>query len=194
MAEISAIKARTIIRKALAKGDEMGFKPLSVVILDAGGHVLAFEREDGSAPGRFAIAHGKAHGAVMLGMAGTAQMKRAEDQAYFMAAVNGVYGGAVFPVPGGVLVRDRKGAVIGAVGVTGDTSDNDAAAATFGIEAVGLTAEICAPMRPRTCGRLRRRGELPIFAAAAHVAARVFKTKGRVWPDPLLASSAINIC
>ena len=85
---------------------------------------------------------GQMHGAVMLGMAGTAQMKRAEDQAYFMAAVNGVYGGAVIPVPGGVLVRDRKGAVIGAVGVTGDTSDNDAAAATFGIEAVGLTAEI----------------------------------------------------
>ena len=141
MAEISTSKARAIIRKALAKGDELGLKPLSVVVLDAGGHVKAFERADGAAPGRFGIAHGKAYGAVMLGMAGTAQMARAEAQAYFMTAVNGVYGGQVVPVPGGVLVRDRKGAVIGAVGVTGDTSDNDLIAAVAGIEAVGLTAE-----------------------------------------------------
>jgi len=139
---ISLRKARTIIRKTFEKGREMDLKPLSVIVLDAGGHVQAFEREDGAAPGRFAIAHGKAHGAVMLGMAGTAQMKRAEDQAYFMAAVNGVYGGAMVPVPGGVLVRDRKGAVVGAVGVTGDTSDNDAAVALFGIETAGLSGEI----------------------------------------------------
>ncbi len=139
---ISLRKARTIIRKTFEKGREMDLKPLSVIVLDAGGHVQAFEREDGAAPGRFAIAHGKAHGAVMLGMAGTAQMKRAEDQAYFMAAVNGVYGGALVPVPGGVLVRDRKGAVVGAVGVTGDTSDNDAAVALFGIETAGLSGEI----------------------------------------------------
>ncbi|APX11803.1 GlcG/HbpS family heme-binding protein [Tateyamaria omphalii] len=139
---ISLRKARTIIRKALDKGREMELKPLTVVVLDAGGHVQACEREDGAAPGRFAIAQGKAYGAVMLGMAGTAQMARAEQQAYFMTAVNGVYGGQVVPVPGGVLVRDKKGAVIGAVGVTGDTSDNDAAAAMAGIEAAALTAEI----------------------------------------------------
>ncbi|MFQ1699806.1 GlcG/HbpS family heme-binding protein [Loktanella agnita] len=141
MAEISAGKARTIIRKALAKARELEFKPLSVVVLDAGGHVKAFEREDGAAPGRFGIAHGKAYGAVMLGMAGTAQMARAESQAYFMAAVNGVYGGQVVPVPGGVLLRDKKGAVIGAVGVTGDTSDNDVIAAMAGIEAAGIEGE-----------------------------------------------------
>ena len=135
-------KARTIIRKALEKGREMELKPLSVVVLDAGGHVLAFEREDGASPGRFAIAHGKAYGAVMLGMAGTAQMKRAQDQAFFMAAVNGVFGGQVIPVPGGVLLRDKKGAVIGAVGVTGDTSDNDAQAAMAGIDAAALVGEI----------------------------------------------------
>ncbi|WP_147106192.1 heme-binding protein [Tateyamaria sp. syn59] len=139
---ISLRKARTIIRKALEKGREMELKPLTVVVLDAGGHVQACEREDGAAPGRFAIAQGKAYGAVMLGMAGTAQMARAEQQAYFMTAVNGVYGGQVVPVPGGVLVRDKKGAVIGAVGVTGDTSDNDAAAAVAGIEAAALAAEI----------------------------------------------------
>lgn len=139
---VSLRKARTVIRKTLEKGGEMGLKPLSVVVLDAGGHVIAFERQDGAAPGRFAIAHGKAYGAVMLGMAGTAQMARAEAQGYFMAAVNGVYGGQVIPVPGGVLLRSAKGAVIGAVGVTGDTSDNDAVAAMAGIEAARLIGEI----------------------------------------------------
>ncbi|QUJ75084.1 heme-binding protein [Sulfitobacter albidus] len=139
---VSLRKARTVIRKTFEKGAEMGLKPLSVVVLDAGGHVIAFERQDGAAPGRFAIAHGKAYGAVMLGMAGTAQMARAEQQAYFMAAVNGVYGGQVVPVPGGVLLKSAKGAVIGAVGVTGDTSDNDAEAAMTGIEAANLIGEV----------------------------------------------------
>jgi uncharacterized protein GlcG (DUF336 family) len=130
-----------IIRKALATGRELGLKPLSVVVLDAGGHVKAFEREDGASPGRFGIAHGKAYGSVMLGMAGKAQMARAEAQPFFMAAINGVYGGQVVPVPGGVLLRDKKGGVIGAVGVTGDTSDNDVIAAMAGIEAAGLIGE-----------------------------------------------------
>ena len=142
MSGITYAQANTMIEATLAKGAEMGLKPLSVVVLDAGGHPQAFARQDGAAPGRFEIARGKAYGSIMLGMAGTAQMKRAEDQAYFMAAVNGVYGGQVIPVPGGVLLRDKKGAVIGAVGVTGDTSDNDAAAALAGIEAAGLTGEI----------------------------------------------------
>ena len=141
MAEITIENARTMIATTLAKGKEMGLKPLSVVVLDAGGHVKAFEREDGASPGRFGIAHGKAYGAVMLGMAGTAQMARAEQQAYFMAAVNGVFGGQVVPVPGGVLVRGADGAVIGAVGVTGDTSDNDLEAALAGVAAAGLKAD-----------------------------------------------------
>jgi uncharacterized protein GlcG (DUF336 family) len=139
MPEISASKARTIIRKTMAKGEEMGFKPLSVVVLDTGGHVKAFERADGSAPGRFGIAQGKAYGAIMLGMPGSAQMARAEQQAYFMAAVNGVYGGKVVPVPGGILVHDKRGNLIGAIGVTGDTSDNDVVAGLAGLEAAGLT-------------------------------------------------------
>ena len=141
MPDISLRKAKSVIRTALSKGKELGLKPLSVVILDAGGHVIAFEREDGAAPGRFAIAHGKAYGSVMLGMAGTAQMVRADQQAYFMDAVNGVFGGNVIPVPGGVLVRDKKGAVIGAIGVTGDSSDNDLIAALAGVEAAGLLGE-----------------------------------------------------
>ncbi len=141
MAEITLRKARTIVRKALEKGREMELKPLSVVVLDAGGHVIAFEREDGASPGRFAIAHGKAYGSVMLGIAGTAQRERAEAQAYFVQAMNGLFGGRFVPVPGGVLVRDKKGAVAGAVGVTGDTSENDAAAALAGIDAAGLLGE-----------------------------------------------------
>ncbi len=141
MAEISLNKARTIVRKSIAKGRELELKPLSVIVLDAGGNVKAFEREDGASPGRFSIAHGKAYGSVMLGIAGTAQMARAEQQHYFMTAVNGLFGGQVVPVPGGVLVRDKRGAVIGAVGVTGDTSENDAIAAIAGIEAAGLSGE-----------------------------------------------------
>ncbi|MBV0914058.1 GlcG/HbpS family heme-binding protein [Anianabacter salinae] len=131
----------TIIRVTREAGREMGLKPLAVAVLDAGGHLLAFAREDGSAPGRFEIAFAKAYGAVMLGMPGSAQMKRAEAQAYFMAAVNGVYGGKVIPVPGGILIRGADGAIIGAAGVTGDTSDNDAAAGLKGIAAAGLTGE-----------------------------------------------------
>lgn len=135
---ITLDQAKTMIAVARETGRTLGLKPLSVAVLDAGGHLLAFEREDGASPGRFEIARGKAFGAVMLGMPGSAQMARAEDQAYFMAAVNGAFGGKVIPVPGGVLVKDASGAVIGAVGVTGDTSDNDAKAAMAGIKAAGL--------------------------------------------------------
>lgn len=139
MPEISASKARTIIRKTMAKGEEMGFKPLSVVVLDTGGHVKAFERADGASPGRFAIAHGKAYGSIMLGIPGSAQMARAEQQAYFMDAVNGVLGGKTIPVPGGILVHDKRGNLIGAIGVTGDTSENDVIAGLAGLEAAGLS-------------------------------------------------------
>ena len=72
MASITLNKARTIIRKTLEKGTELALKPLSVIVLDDGWHAIAFERSDGAAPGRFGIAHGKAYGAVMLGMAGQA--------------------------------------------------------------------------------------------------------------------------
>ncbi|MBU2360897.1 MAG: heme-binding protein [Alphaproteobacteria bacterium] len=140
MTEITAAQANTIIETVMQTGADKGFKPLSVVVLDAGGHVKAFARADGAAPGRFGIAHGKAYGAVMLGMPGSAQMARAEAQPYFMAAVNGVYGGQVVPVPGGVLVK-ADGVVIGAVGVTGDTSDNDVVAAMAGLAAAGLDGE-----------------------------------------------------
>ncbi len=142
MTQLTLDHARTIIRETLLKGEAEGFKPLSVVVLDTGGHVVAFERSDGASPGRFGIAQGKAFGSVMLGIAGTAQMARAENQAYFLAAVNGVYDGKVVPVPGGILLRAEEGGpVIGAVGVTGDTSDNDVVAGLAGIAAAGLLAE-----------------------------------------------------
>ena len=141
MAEISLRKAKTIISKALAKGAEMELKPLSVVVLDAGGHLKAFERQDGASIGRFEIARGKAFGALALGIGSRAINARAEQQAYFVEALSAAYEGKIVPVPGGLLVRDKKGAVIGAVGVTGDTSDNDEAAGTAGIEAAGFTAD-----------------------------------------------------
>lgn len=139
---ITLRKAQTILRKALEKGRELELKPLTVVVLDAGGHVIAAAREDGASPGRFKLAEAKAYGSVMLGIAGSAQRDRAEAQAYFVGAMNGLYGGRFVPVPGGVLVRDRRGAVVGAVGVTGDSSENDAAAAAAGIAAAGLEAEV----------------------------------------------------
>ena len=134
-------KARTIIKTAFARGAEAGMKPLSVVVLDAGGHVIAFERSDGASPGRFDIARGKAYGCVMLGLGGKAIHGRSQTTPAFIDAMNGLYGGRFVPVPGGVLVRDARGTVIGAVGVTGDTSDNDAVAACAGIEAAGFTPE-----------------------------------------------------
>jgi uncharacterized protein GlcG (DUF336 family) len=134
--------ARTIVAGARAHGAAAGFKPLTVVVLDPGGHVVAVEREDGSSMSRFEIGHGKAHGALSLGMGSRSIMGRAEQQPYFIAAVTSAVGGSLVPVPGGVLVRDESGQLLGAVGVTGDTSDNDEAAAVAGIEGAGLTAQV----------------------------------------------------
>lgn len=141
MASISLRKARTIIRKTLETGHQMELKPLAVVVVDDGGHVIAFEREDGTPPGRFAVANGKASGAVMMGMTGSAMMARAEAQGYFITALNGAFDGKLVPVPGGILVRDKKGKVLGGVGVSGDTSDNDAKAGLAGIAAVNLVGD-----------------------------------------------------
>lgn len=134
-------QARTIIATARAKGREAGMKPLSVVVVDAGGHVLAFEREDNSPAGRFTVAFGKAHGAVMLGVPSRKVGEMAIERPHFVAALGDAFGGKVVPVAGGVLLRDASGALVGAVGVSGDTSDNDALAGIAGAEAAGLKAE-----------------------------------------------------
>ncbi len=141
MTSLGLEAARTIIAGARAHASSAGLKPITVVVLDAGGHVLAVEREDGSSMKRFEIGHGKAYGALSLGMGSRSLMGRAEQQPYFVAAVTSAVGGALVPVPGGVLVRDAGGDLIGAVGITGDTSDNDEAAAVAGIESAGLTAQ-----------------------------------------------------
>jgi uncharacterized protein GlcG (DUF336 family) len=133
--------ARRVVAGAREHAATAGFKPMTVVVLDAGGHVVAAEREDGSSMKRFEIAFGKAHGALSLGLGSRAIMARAEQQPFFIAAVTSAVGGALVPVPGGVLVRSSDGALLGAVGVTGDTSDNDEAAAVAGVEAAGLSAE-----------------------------------------------------
>jgi uncharacterized protein GlcG (DUF336 family) len=134
-------QARDIVAGARAHGAEAGFKPLTVVALDAGGHVVVAEREDGSSNGRFDVARGKANAALTLGMGSRALMGRAEEQGYFVTAVGAAVGGSFVPVPGGVLVRDTDGALLGAVGISGDNSDNDEAAAVAGIEGAGLSAE-----------------------------------------------------
>lgn len=133
--------ARAIIAGSRAHAASAGLQPMTVVVLDVGGHVVAVEREDGSSMKRFEIGYGKAHGALSLGMGSRSIMGRAEQQPYFIAAVTSVVGGALVPVPGGVLIRDGQGALLGAVGVTGDSSDNDEAVAVAGIEGVGLTAQ-----------------------------------------------------
>ena len=132
--------ARAILAGAFAKAAEAGMKPLAVCVLDAGARLVAYERQDGASPGRFEIALGKAHGAVMLGMGGRAQMARAEAQAYFINAVSQLIPGGLVPVPGGVLIK-VDGVIAGAVGISGDNSDNDEACAIAGIEAAGLTAD-----------------------------------------------------
>ena len=135
---IGIIAARAIISGAEAHAKSHGLKPLAVVVLDAGGHVRAAERADGASNMRFEIARAKAFGAIALGMDSRELMERAEVQPYFVLSAGAAIGGALVPVPGGVLVRHGDGGIIGAVGVSGDSSDNDEAAAIAGIEAAGL--------------------------------------------------------
>ena len=138
-ASITIDQARIIISEALARGASVKMKPLAVTVLDAGGHLVAFERQDGASFGRFQVGHGKAYGAVALGMGSRALNGAAEARPHFVQGVNGALGGALVPVPGGVLATDGDGNVVGAVGVSGDNSDNDEACAVAGIQAAGLT-------------------------------------------------------
>ncbi|MFT6168745.1 MAG: hypothetical protein ACJAR9_000858 [Celeribacter sp.] len=142
MTFITLEAAQHMIEGTVAHGAAKGYAPLSVIVLDAGGHPIAFARANDAAPGRFAIAHGKAYGAVMLGMSGTTLNGIAKARPEFMTSLNTALGGTVVPVQGGVLVKGADGKVIGAVGVTGDTSDNDADAGQAGVIAAGFAAEI----------------------------------------------------
>ncbi len=137
---LSLETAQKIITAALAKGREIELKPLTVAVLDAGGHLKAMAREDGTSTLRPQIAQGKANGAIAMGLGSRALFNRAQEQPYFVQSINALAEGSLVPVPGGVLIRDG-GAIIGAVGVTGDTSDNDETCAVAGIEAAGLVAD-----------------------------------------------------
>ncbi|MDP3523339.1 MAG: heme-binding protein [Hoeflea sp.] len=141
MTDLTLAKALRIITAALAKGKDLGLKPLAVVVLDAGGHVKAFQRQDGASMMRFEIASGKAYGALALGVGSRWLNAQAETRPHVLEGLSAVSGGKIVAIPGGVLIRDRKGAIIGAVGITGDTSDNDEIAAIAGIEAAGFTPD-----------------------------------------------------
>ena len=139
MAELTLDIARNILEVALAKGAEKKRKPLCVMVLDARGCIKISAAQDGTSLLRSEIAHGKAYGALALGMGSRALFQRAQEQAYFIGAVNTLAQGRMVPVPGGVLIQDG-GVLLGAVGVSGDTSDNDEICAVAGIEAAGLKA------------------------------------------------------
>lgn len=134
-------KANRIIATSFARGKELGLQPLTTVVLDAGGHLIAMQRQDGASMLRFEIANGKAFGALALGMGSRKVSAIAVDRPHFMEGLSGVSGGRIVPVPGGVLIRDKKGMILGAVGITGDTSDNDEICAIAGIEAAGFVAD-----------------------------------------------------
>ena len=133
--------ANTISTAALAEARKMNLKPISVVVLDHRAATISIQSEDGVCIMRSDIAKAKANAAIQLGMGTRALMMRAEQQAYFVDAVNRLSKGNIIPVPGGVLVKDSDGNTIGAVGISGDTSDNDESAAIAGINAAGLTAD-----------------------------------------------------
>jgi uncharacterized protein GlcG (DUF336 family) len=133
--------AQRIVAAALAHARSRNMLPLVVAVLDARGAPRALAAEDGTSLRRSDIAIGKAHGALATGLGSRTLMKRAETQPHFIAAVTHAVGGSLIPVPGGVLIRDGAGSLVGAIGVSGDTSDNDEACAIIAIESVGLKAD-----------------------------------------------------
>lgn len=138
MSRISLDQAQTIIAAALKEGRTLGLKPISVVVLDAGGHLVAFAREDNSSNLRPQIATAKASGALALGVSSRVIGEMAIERPTFVTAAAGLNPAGIVPAAGGVLIRDADGTVVGAVGVTGDTSDNDEKVALAGIAAAGL--------------------------------------------------------
>lgn len=133
--------AQSILNAALAHGRAKGMHPLTVVVLDARAAVLASASEDGSSLDRFHVARGKARGALAFNLGSRAVEKIAIDRPHFFAGVAPMVEGGIVPVAGGVLIRGADKTVLGAVGVSGDNSDNDEAAAVAGITAAGLAAD-----------------------------------------------------
>ena len=144
MSSITLSQASIVVDAALAKARAMALAPMTVVVLDAGGHMVALKREDGSGILRVEIAGGKAWGALGIGAGSRVLADRVgtgpAGEAFVTAAAV-ASGGRLVPVAGGVLVRDSSGAIIGAVGVSGDLSDKDEACALAGLEAAGLAGD-----------------------------------------------------
>jgi uncharacterized protein GlcG (DUF336 family) len=138
---LSLATAQTIIAKTLDHAKSAKFKPLGIVILDLRGTVMAAAVQDGSSLARFDIARAKANGAMAFNMGTRALEKLAKDRPHFFAGAVGVVEGGMVPVPGGVLIKNSDGQILGSVGVSGDTSDNDEAAALAGIQGAGLVGD-----------------------------------------------------
>jgi uncharacterized protein GlcG (DUF336 family) len=134
-------KASAIVDKALEQGRALKLPPLTVAVLDAAGCLVAFKREDGTSLLRPDIAQAKAYGALAMGMGSRAIAARAAVSPAFISAVNSLAGGRLIPVPGGVLIRSGDKAIVGAVGITGASSEQDEACAIAGIMSVALTAD-----------------------------------------------------
>jgi uncharacterized protein GlcG (DUF336 family) len=138
---VTLAQASTIVDVALKRAREMKLVPMTVAVLDGGGHLVAFKREDKSGILRYDIAYGKAWGALGMGFGSRTLFERAANTPQFFTALYAASGGRVVTNPGGVLIRDAGGDIIGAVGISGDTSDKDEACAIVGIEAAGLKAD-----------------------------------------------------
>jgi uncharacterized protein GlcG (DUF336 family) len=141
MTRLTLENANTIIEAAFAKGVALGLKPLSVAVLDAGGHLIAFQRQNGASILRPGIAMGKASGALALGVSSRKIADMAAERPSFIAALGPIAPHGVVPAAGGVIVVDTDGLPLGAVGVTGDTSDNDETCALAGLAAAGLATQ-----------------------------------------------------
>lgn len=141
MDNLTLNQASAIVDAAIAKGHESGFRPLTVAVLDSGGHLVAFKRDDGSGILRPEIAIGKAWGSLGMGIPSRTLNDRSTKQPAFFNALAVASQGKFFPVPGGVLIRDKDHTIIGAVGITGDTGDNDEICAIEGVKAAGLVSD-----------------------------------------------------
>jgi uncharacterized protein GlcG (DUF336 family) len=140
MPKLTLAEANTLIDTALAEGRKHNLSPLAVAVLDAGGHPIAFKREDGASFFRFEIAYGKAWGALGMGFGTRELYERSVKYPTFVATLAATSQGRMVPSPGGVLVADSDGELIGAVGISGDAGDNDELCAVVGIEAIGFRA------------------------------------------------------
>ena len=141
MSVVTLAQASSIVDVALRKGRETSCAPLTVAVLDAGGHLVAFKREDKSGLLRFDIAFGKAWGALGMGFGSRTLATRAASTPQFFTMLAAASGGRMITNPGGVLIKNGGGDVIGAVGISGDTSDKDEVCAVAGVDAAGLKAD-----------------------------------------------------